>query len=151
MGDREEFAEFVREAEPRLRQAVVAKVGASAAPDALADAWAYAWQHWPRISVMANPAGYVYRTAVSRGRDRRLRPEFPSPEVVRLPEIDPRLPAALTALSERQRVTVFLVVACDWTHGQVAEWLDLSESTVRNHLVRGLDRLRALLEVDAHG
>lgn len=150
MGDEDEFTEFVRRVEPRLQQAMVARVGPGNAPDAVAEALVYAWQNWPRVQAMANPAGYLYRTAVSRSRERRLRPDFPVPDQAHLPEVDPRLPAAMAALSERQRVAVFLVVACDWSHEQVAEWLDLSVSTVRNHLARGLTRLRELLEVASH-
>lgn len=147
MGQQGEFEEFVRRVEPRLRQAMVGRVGPSAAPDAVAEALTYAWQHWGRVSAMDNPEGYLYRTAISRARQRRLRPDYPIPDPVRLPDIDPRLPTALASLSERQRVTVFLVVACDWSHRDVAEWLDISESSVRNHLRRGLDRLRKVMEV----
>ncbi len=150
MADEDEFTEFVRRVEPRLQQAMVARVGPARAPDAVAEALVYAWQHWPRVRAMTNPAGYVYRTAVSRSRVRRLRPDFPVPDRGRLPDVDPRLPAAMAALSERQRVAVFLVVACDWSYEQVAEWLDVSVSTVRNHLNRGLARLREVLEVASH-
>jgi RNA polymerase sigma-70 factor (ECF subfamily) len=147
--DVEEFTAFVRRVEPQLQQAMVARYGLHAAADAVADALAYAWEHWNRVGAMENPAGYVYRTAVSRTRDRRLRPEFPPPEEVGLPDVDPRLPKALRALTGRQRETVYLVVACDWPHARVAEWLDIGESSVRNHLSRGLARLREELEVDA--
>ena len=149
-GDETEFTEFVRRIEPRLQQAMVARVGPSAASDAVAEALIYAWQHWSRVQTMDNPAGYLYRTAVSRSRVRRLRPAFPVPDQVGLPEVDPRLPAVMAALSERQRVAVFLVIACDWSYEQVAEWLDVSVSTVRNHLSRGLTRLREVLEVTSH-
>jgi RNA polymerase sigma factor (sigma-70 family) len=71
-----------------------------------------------------------------------LLPPVPTEE---LPEIDPRLPSALAALSKRQRTAVLLVHAYGWTHGEVAGALGCSESTVRNHLDRGVRRLRASL------
>ena len=44
-----------------------------------------------------------------------------------------------------------LVVLChgfQWTHQEVAELLELSRSTVQNHVERGLAHLRRALEVD---
>lgn len=55
------FTAFFREAEPRLRRALTAAVGAEAEPDAAAEALSYGWQHWDRIAAMDNPVGYLYR------------------------------------------------------------------------------------------
>lgn len=143
-----EFGEFVAEAEPRLRQALLPVAGAEGVRDAVADALAYAWEHWERVRVMDNPAGYLYRVAQSRLRSRRRTPiVLPTPEPGRLPDVEPRLPEALAQLTERQRVAVFLVAGCDWTYPQVAALMGISVSSVRNHLSRGLERLRALMEV----
>jgi DNA-directed RNA polymerase specialized sigma24 family protein len=141
----DEFTAFVEAHEPRLRRALLAAVGTTG-PDALADALAYCWEHWRRVRSMANPAGYVYRVARSRARPRRV-PQLPPVDAVRLPEVEPGLPAALAALPERQRVAVLRVPGFGWTHAEVGELLGVSESTVRNHLSRGLDRLRHELGV----
>ena len=141
----DEFTAFVEVHEPRLRRALLATIGASAG-DALADAFAYAWEHWRRVRVMANPAGYVYRVARSRARPRK-RPILPPVDPARLPEVEPGLPDALAVLPERQRVAVLLVHGFGWTHAEVGSLLGVSESTVRNHLARGLDRLRRELGV----
>ena len=107
-----EFGEFVADVEPRLRQALLAVGGADCVRDAVAEALAYAWEHWDRVMVMENPAGYLYRVARSRLRPPRRRPVvLPVPEPGRLPDVEPRLPEALAQLSERQRVAVFLVAA----------------------------------------
>jgi RNA polymerase sigma-70 factor (ECF subfamily) len=95
---------------------------------------------------MANPAGYAYRVARSRARPRRV-PQLPPVDDARLPDVEPGLPAALAALPERQRVSVLLVHGFGWTHAEVGELLGVSESTVRNHLSRGLDHLRHELGV----
>jgi DNA-directed RNA polymerase specialized sigma24 family protein len=53
-------------------------------------------------------------------------------------------------LSEHQRVAVFVVHGCGWTLRDAAELLGVSVSTLRNHLARGMDHLRSLMEVDAN-
>ena len=141
----DEFTAFVEAHEPRLRRALLASVG-TAAGDALADALTYAWEHWRRVRRMQNPAGYVYRVARSRARPRKV-PPLPPVDAVRLPDVEPGLPGALAALPERQRVVVLLVHGFGWTHAEVGELLGISESTVRNHLARGLDHLRRKLGV----
>ena len=137
------------EVEPRLRQALVAVAGVEAARDAVADALAYGWAHWERVGAMENPAGYLYRVARSRvPREVGRAPVvLPVPEPGRMPDIEPGLAGALAQLTERQRAAVFLVEGCDWTCPEVAAFLGISVSSVRNHLSRGLGRLRAILEV----
>jgi len=65
-----------------------------------------------------------------------------------LPEIDPRLPRALAGLSSQQRAAVLLVHAHGWTLAETADALGCGVSTVRNHLDRGMRRLRASLGDD---
>jgi RNA polymerase sigma factor (sigma-70 family) len=145
----DEFTAFVERVEPRLRQALVAVCGTERARDAVADGLAYAWQHWDRVHAMDNPAGYVYRVARSRTRLRRTRAVFPD-VAASMPDVEPALPGALARLPEHQRVAVLLVHGWDWRHEDVAELMGVSVSTVRNHLARGLDKLRTELGVPAH-
>jgi DNA-directed RNA polymerase specialized sigma24 family protein len=142
----QEFTAFVVEAEPRLRRALFALAGIEAA-DALAEALAYGWEHWGRVRRMANPVGYLYRVGRSRLRGPRRPPTLPTVPADRLPEVEPRLPGLLAGLAERQRVCVVLVHGFGWTHEEVATLLGVSVSTVRNHLARGLERLRRELGV----
>ena len=62
------FSAFVVEVEPRLRRALTATFGADVGREAAAEALAYGWAHWSRVSAMANPAGYLYRVGRDRGR-----------------------------------------------------------------------------------
>jgi DNA-directed RNA polymerase specialized sigma24 family protein len=140
------FSRFVVELEPRLRRALVALCGPEDGRDATAEALGYAWANWERVEAMANPAGYLYRVGASRGRRRRRQPQLPPVAPARLPEIDPGLPAALARLSARQRVVVVLVHAEGWTQREVADLLELSPSSVANHLDRALARLRSILK-----
>jgi RNA polymerase sigma-70 factor (ECF subfamily) len=148
--EQQEFAEFVREVEPRLRRALVGLCGAEDARDAVAEALGYGWEHWARVRAMENPAGYLYRVARSRSRRRKAPPVFPPVPTDTMPDVEPALPGALARLPQRQRVAVFLVHGCQWTHPEVADVLGVSVSTVRNHLARGLARLRALMDVETH-
>ena len=148
------FAVFVTDAAPRLRRALAAGYGVDDGADAAAAALAWAFEHWDRLAEMANPVGYLYRVGQSSLRARRepsvevLAVSLPPVPSGREPEIEPGLPAALAALTGQQRTAVLLVHGYAWTHDEVGALLDISVSTVRNHLARGMEKLRNALEVD---
>ena len=54
------FTDFVRVAEPRLRQALCAAFGGEVGRESASEALAYGWEHWDRVSAMSNPAGYLW-------------------------------------------------------------------------------------------
>jgi DNA-directed RNA polymerase specialized sigma24 family protein len=60
-------------------------------------------------------------------------------------ETDPRLPIALATLSARQRGAVMLVHAYGYDLATAAQVLGCSVSSLRNHVARGLRRLRSQL------
>jgi DNA-directed RNA polymerase specialized sigma24 family protein len=135
----------------RLRQLLVARYGFDLGIEAWHDAVAYAWEHNDSLAAMANPEGYLFRVGQSsvrkqtRWRRRILLPAVP-PD--RLPDVEPGLPAALAKLSPHQRLAVLLVHAHGWTHDEAATALEIDVSTLRNHLRRGLLKLRTTLGVD---
>jgi DNA-directed RNA polymerase specialized sigma24 family protein len=142
------FEAFVHEVEPRLRRALVAAYGFEDGRDATAEALGYAWEHWARVGRMPNAAGYLFRVAQSRSRRSRRSPLlFDVPALWDEHRFEPGLPAALAALSQRQRVAVVLVHGFGYTLREVAELTGLKITTVQNHLERGLARLRARLGV----
>jgi DNA-directed RNA polymerase specialized sigma24 family protein len=95
---------------------------------------------------MDNPVGYLFRVGQSKSRRyRRRRVLLPAVVDADLPDVDPRLPVALARLSPRQRAAVLLVHAHQFTYVEAAEALGCSVSTLRNHLDRGMRRLRAQL------
>ena len=89
-GTGEAFERFVTLAEPRLRRALVAVYGPEEGRDATAEALACSWEHWERVNQMRNPTGYLFRVAQSKGRRRRTRAIYATPEVTEV-EIEPRL------------------------------------------------------------
>lgn len=140
------FDEFVGDVRPRLIRAFVPCVGVTDAGDAAAEALAYAFEHWDVLQTMENPAGYLYRVGRSRIRSRKV-PRLPTPDSLRVPEIEPDLIPALLGLPESQRTAVWLVHACQWRYSEVAEAMGTSVSMVGNHVSRGLDALRRRLGV----
>jgi DNA-directed RNA polymerase specialized sigma24 family protein len=145
----EAFTRFVQDAEPRLRVALVALYGTERGRDATAEALAFAWEHWTSIADLSNPAGYLFRVAQSRSRERRSPVVFTIPEDVEH-DVEPGLPDALRALPSHQRLSVVLVHGYAWSVAEVAEFLGVKPTTVRNHLDRGLRRLRSSLGVDSN-
>jgi RNA polymerase sigma factor (sigma-70 family) len=150
-GETVAFEAFVRAAEPALRRALVAAYGHEDGREAAAEALAYAWEHWNRVSQMPNPAGYLFRVArSSAAKSRRWRRP---PAVFAIPAdaehlFEPGLPAALAALSERQRIAVVLRVGFGYTLREVADLTGTKVTTVQNHMERGLRRLRERLGAD---
>lgn len=143
------FEAFVREIEPRLRDALSAALGSDMGREATAEALGYAWEHWHRIRGMENPAGYLFVVGRDRGRRmlRRRRVVLMPIDTDRTPWVEPGLPGALEKLAEQQRVVVMLLYCFEWTMSEVAELLDVTKSTVQSHAERGMTRLRNRLGV----
>ena len=147
------FEVFAAQAEARLRPVLVARYGVEVGNDVCADAMAYAWEHRHEVLPMTNPVGYLFRVAQSAARRHHRwsrTPELPPAPPATSSEPDPGLHDALRLLSEDQRVAVVLVHGYGWSYEEVADVQGVPISTVRNHLHRGLKRLRRVLE-DSHG
>jgi DNA-directed RNA polymerase specialized sigma24 family protein len=145
----EDFETFARRCGPDLRRALVARYGLEVGVEATADALAYAWERWERVGTMANPTGYLVRVGQSAARRYRRRPvALPNAKPGVESTFDPRLPRALEHLSARQRSAVMLICVHDWTYAAAATALGVSESTLRNHVRRGLESLRRELGDD---
>ncbi|MBN2114084.1 MAG: sigma-70 family RNA polymerase sigma factor [Acidimicrobiia bacterium] len=146
-GAEESFTAFMRETQHRVAIALTAAFGPDAAAEATADAFAYAWEHWDRVSQMENPAGYVYRVGRSRIPHIRPSPVLPPPPSNPTPMIEPKLLPALQRLSPRQRAAVVLTEAYGHTPQEAAELLGIHPSSVRRHRDRALHKLRMRLGV----
>lgn len=145
----DDFTEFFKLAEPRLRIALCSTFGIDVGQEASSEALAFAWEHWDRVRQTDNPTGYLYGVGrnKARGTSRRRPPVLPPIPTGGLPWIEPGLPAALARLSERQRTVVMLLYSFDWTMGEVADLLGMAKGTVQLHARRGLAKLRRDLGV----
>lgn len=143
------FADSVRQIETPLRRALVAAYGIEVGVEAAADAWAWAWAHRDEWLGTSNRAGYLFRVGQSAARRHRRHGPVTLPVATSEPDdlvIAPELPDALAKLTRQQRSAVVLVHAHGYSLVDAAEVLGVSVSTLRNHLNRGLRRLRNLLE-----
>ena len=143
--DGEEFETFFRDAEPRLRPALFAALGPERGREATAEAFAWAWETWPRARELENPIGYLFRVGRAK-REERLR-LMPVVRFYEEPFVEPGLGGALQQLSDAQRVAVVLVHGFGWTLKEVAELQSVRVTSIQTHVERGLKRLRASLEV----
>lgn len=145
----DEFTRFAREAERRLRPALVAMYGAERGLDAAEDALVYAWRHWDRVSGLDNPFGYLFRVgqrAAKRPRPRPLPLLHDPPSMDRHP-FEPGLEPALKHLSPMQRAVAVLVEGYGYSQREAGELLGIRPSSVQKHLERGLRKLRRELGV----
>ena len=140
------FVEFFEHSEDRLRHALVASYGPVIGRESALDALSWGWEHWEQVQAMENPVGYLYR--VGQTAARRLLKSSPMVDLRSSatangePEIAPELQPALARLSEQQRAAVVLVHGYAMSQRHAAEVLGVSISTLREHLARGMDRLR---------
>jgi RNA polymerase sigma-70 factor (ECF subfamily) len=154
----DDFVEFVRVAEPRLRRALAAAYGPLIGREAALDALSWGWEHWDRLSGMSNPVGYLYRVGQTRaGRHVSYRAQLAQvngddasdpPEHT---DFEPELPAALRTLTEQQRTAAVLVHGYGVPLREAAELMEVSVATVRKHCERAMKHLRAALEVSDVG
>jgi DNA-directed RNA polymerase specialized sigma24 family protein len=145
------FESFARTDGVRLRAGLVAAYGPDDGHDAASEALAYGWEHWDRLSTMANPAGYLFRVGQTAARrSRRPHGFLPSPDALGPTDFEPALLPALEALTEPQRVCVVMVHGYGWTPSEAAQLLGISVSTARTHISRAMARLQQALEVSPH-
>ena len=144
------FTQFVSTVEVKLRHALTAAFGVERGREAVAEALAYGWEHWAHVEGMDNPAGYLYRVGhnYAKRAGPRGRVSFPASPLEKVPWVEPGLPDALARLSERQRVSVYLVFGLDWSTGEVAALMGISRTTVKKHVERGMRKLRHQLGVE---
>jgi RNA polymerase sigma factor (sigma-70 family) len=153
--DAETFDAFYRENFARIvRACVLVTLDAAGAEDVAAEAFARLWARWGQIRGPDHAGGYVFKTAMrlcwreSRRSARRPgdtsegRTDEMERSIVRTD-----VGAALRDLPLRQRQAVVLRDWAGFETSEVARMLGMKESTVRVHLARARERLRARLAV----
>lgn len=149
------FRAFCASVEPGLRRALIAAYGAAAGRDAAAEALAWAWEHFGRVERMRNPGGYLYRVGQTAARRERVTDRWPLPVSLANesaePYVEPALAEALAGLSPHQRAAVLLVHGFGYSLSEASQQMGCRIRTLRNHLDRGLGKLRVALGVDIDG
>ena len=148
---RDEFTSFARDAERRLRYALVAAYGAQLGREAAEEALVYAWHNWAKVKDLRNPVGYLYRVAYRQAsRSTKKPPDLHAVDTSDTPWVEPGLELALQRLSPMQRTVAVLVEGLEWKQSEVAELLGIRPSSVQKHLERALAKLRAALGVSSN-
>lgn len=148
------FEEFYEEAKDPVFRMVLAWTGDRGwAEEVTAEAFARAYERWDKVRVHPNRHAWVVHTARNVYRSwwrrvvRRETPDVPDRSVPPPREpLDPQLRRAILALPRRQRESVVLRYLCDLTPSEIAEVLEISAKTVKVHLHRAMQALRAALK-----
>jgi RNA polymerase sigma-70 factor (ECF subfamily) len=119
------------------------------------DAFLKVWERWGRVEAMADPSGYLYRTAMNLWRSRGRRAALSLRKVVHAapPEDDMRaveerdvVMRALSGLTPRQRAAIVLVDLLGLTSDAAGRALGVRPSTVRVLAARARTVMREGME-----
>jgi RNA polymerase sigma-70 factor (ECF subfamily) len=144
------FEHFYEAVKDRVWQAVlVSGRHPTRAEDAVADAFAKAYERWESVGRLENPTGWVVRVAINRyNSDWRIwRRELSDPPDARSATQDYPSDNALVGLvwrlPRRQRQVIALRVIADLSEDETGQTLGISPKTVSVHLHRALATLRS--------
>jgi RNA polymerase sigma-70 factor (ECF subfamily) len=102
-------------------------------------------ERWDRVSIMENPSGYLYRTAMNAFRKTRRRAQVatrralgiePSADSIATIDGDDVAMRALATLTERQRAAVVLTDLLGYPSAEAGAILGMRPGTVRTHVAR---------------
>jgi RNA polymerase sigma-70 factor (ECF subfamily) len=160
-GDEEAFARLVAEHGPAARRlARLVLRDANDADDAVQDGLLAAWRAIARFDPRRPFRPWLMRIVLNAARDLRRRRTVRQTQVLAGDEasretppdrqagralLRARLQEALATLPERARVAVTLFDAEGYSHGEIAELLDVPEGTVRSDVFHARRNLRVLL------
>jgi RNA polymerase sigma-70 factor, ECF subfamily len=156
-----DFDRFCRSVSSRLVGALVLQCDDRATAEELAqEALGRAWQHWETVQRADRPEHWVFRVAFNlaasdrrrrragrRAHERLGRPDGVSPDSSERAA----LRSVLDALPPRQRAAIVLRHYLGFSVADAAVALDCAEGTVKSLTSQGLDRLRAVLDVEESG
>ena len=115
------------------------------------DAFVNVWERWERVGGLADPEGYLYRTAMNVYRNRRRRAALavrrighlvPAEDPQRTVEDRDEVVRALGTLTRSQRAALVLVDLVGMSSAEAARALGVRPSTVRVLAARGRAAVR---------
>jgi RNA polymerase sigma factor (sigma-70 family) len=154
------FESWYREESVRLvRVLTLALAEPDLAKDSADEAFARAYERWPRVSAMESPTGWAYKVALNYGRRRLLRRRVERALLVRhtrdrsarvapsgRPDMD--LWSIVSSLPPRQRTAIVLRYLGDFPERQVAQLMGISAGAASASLSAARRRLAELLDND---
>jgi len=155
---RASFDDFYRAELPRLVALARALCGSPLADDVAQEAMLAAYRKWRRVSELQYPAGWVRRTcanlAVSQYRRRVIELRALTrlanrPDALPLDAPDEEFWGAVHRLPWRQAQAVALRYVYELDISEIAETLEISEGSVKQHLSRARARLARELGLGA--
>jgi RNA polymerase sigma-70 factor (ECF subfamily) len=163
-GDRDAFGQLVRLHQHEVYTLAVRLVrDRDLASDVTQDAFVRAWRAMPQFRGEAKFSTWLHRITVNTAWTHRTKrnkvrldpidvlpsdPESDTLDPVRAGEAasaSTPIEEALGGLSSSVRSVVVLKDVYDWTHGEIAEYLDISVTAAKVRLHRGRKQLRAKL------
>jgi RNA polymerase sigma factor (sigma-70 family) len=150
------FDQFFGEQHVRLLRASFVLTGNQQEAEELTqEAFLSVWERWDRVAVMADPVGYLYRTAINRHRSRRRALERAAKRLVGIERTEDGFVAAderdavaraLTRLTPRQRAAIVLTAMLGFGAEEAARILGVRPATVRSLTSQGRAALREVLD-----
>jgi RNA polymerase sigma-70 factor (ECF subfamily) len=119
------------------------------------DAFLKLWERWSRVSLLEDPSGYLFRTAMNVFRNRRRRAALAVRKAARLVSREDALAAvedrddvirAMRGLTPHQRAALVLTGYLGYSSEEAARVLGVRSSTVRALATRGRAAARASVE-----
>jgi RNA polymerase sigma-70 factor (ECF subfamily) len=153
MADAAGFETFYRDNLARIvRACALVTLDRALAEDIADEAFTKAWCRWETIQNQDHAGGFVFKTAMrlcAKESRKRARSAPPSnahhPDLIDRALLSQELFQAMGALPTRQRQAVVLRDWAGFETREVARLIGIRESTVRVHLARGREALRASL------
>jgi RNA polymerase sigma-70 factor, ECF subfamily len=141
LGRTGDFEELVHAEQVRLFRALsLVTRDPAEAEDVMQEAFLKVWERWDRAPCLADPTGYLYRTAMNVYRSRARRGSVAlrraiglAPGRDELAEVEARneVVRALGALTPRQRLGLVLTELLDYSSEEAAKVMGIKAATVR--------------------
>ena len=150
------FEAFFEKERVRLLRALYLLTGnREEAEEVLQEAFIAIWERWDRVGAMADPTGYLYKTAMNRQRSRIRRAGRTAKRAIGLAhgrdgfaDVEDRveLARALADLSPRRREAIILTELLGYASAEAGRVMGVADATVRRLAQDGRAELRSTLE-----
>jgi RNA polymerase sigma-70 factor, ECF subfamily len=159
-GNNTAFGALVRQHQSKVRGFLRRLTGGNAAlaDDLAQETFFEAWRKIAQYRAEGSFSSWLFGIAWSRFlMDRRKRKDEPLEDADKTASLDPApahaakldLEKAMARLAAPERAALTLCYALGHSHGEASEILDMPLGTVKSHVLRGREKLKAMLETSA--